>query len=60
MTFDPKKLSVEILWGENPERDEQEPMQYQFDTQAEIRAFCEGVEAGNGWLDYEILYTDEE
>ena len=51
---------IEIMWGENPERDEREPQQYQFETSAEITAFREGIEACDGWLNYEILYTDEE
>ncbi len=55
-----KKLSIEILWGENPERDEREPTLYQYDTQAELRAFREGIESCDGWMNYEILYTDEE
>lgn len=52
-------LSVQILWGESPEPDA-EPMTYTFNTQAELRAFRDGIEAGDGWAGYEVVYTDEE
>lgn len=60
------RLSIEILWGIPPACDQDAPILYQFETQAELTAFRLGIEASaavllaNGWLDYEILYTDEE
>lgn len=54
------KLHIEILWGENPELNETEPCTYEFDTQAELTAFRNGVESAQGWFDYDIIYTDEE
>ena len=51
-------LSVTILWGSTPEPDDT-PVTYEFPTQAEMDAFMAGVEAANGWLDYEIIEGEE-
>jgi len=42
-----KNQTVWILWGLFPEDDE--PENYQFDTEKELRAFIKGVEMGIGW-----------
>jgi len=46
--------SITILWGENPEPDD-EPVTYTFNTKAELAAFCDGIEAADGWLAYEVI-----
>lgn len=51
--------SVSILWGQNPELDEREPQTYSFGTEAELDAFLEGVDAMDGWMDYQIVEEDE-
>jgi hypothetical protein len=42
-----KKYTVWILWGLFPEDDE--PENYHFDTEIELKAFIKGVETGIGW-----------
>lgn len=49
-----QKFTISILWGENPEP-EDEPIGYVFNTQVELDAFMEGVEAAEGWFDYEVI-----
>lgn len=51
-----EKHTVWIMWGhvEKPA-----PHKYEFDTLAELNAFLEGVDQGNGWLDYEQFDTEE-
>ena len=53
------KFSIRILWGSAPEPGD-EPSTYSFGTQAELDAFTEGVEAAEGWLDYQVITDDEE
>lgn len=45
--------SVYILWGETPYENEV-PIQYEFDTPAEVEAFIYGLEQSAGWGDYTI------
>ena len=54
-----KKYSVWILWGEDPQED-QEPLQYEFNTQAELDAFLMGIEEGDGWFGYDYIIGQEE
>ena len=58
VTIPAKPFHITILWGED-ERDQDEQT-YKFRTNAEITAFREGIQASQGWFDYEITYTDEE
>jgi len=46
-----KKFSVHIGWGETPEPG-QESMEYAFETEVELEAFLEGVNAADGWMDF--------
>jgi len=45
--------SITILWGESPEPYD-EPVTYTFNTDAELQAFIDGIEAGDGWMNYEV------
>jgi hypothetical protein len=54
-----KMPNITILWGQCPEP-HQEPITYEYKTQAELDAFCHGVDEMDGWLGYEIIYTEEE
>lgn len=53
-----KRVSITIHWGsrshraENPE---QEPVLYEFATNAGLGAFCSGVYESNGYMEYEAL-----
>jgi len=49
-----KPHKISILWGSVPE-DGQEAVTYEFHTKAEYDAFVEGVEAAEGWLNYEVV-----
>lgn len=46
---------VKILWGSEEARKENEPIEYEFDTELELLAFLHGVDEASGWLDYEII-----
>tara|TARA_R110002072_G_scaffold171496_1_gene325187 strand:- start:323 stop:475 length:153 start_codon:yes stop_codon:yes gene_type:complete len=46
--------TVSILWGEEKEPANKE--HYTFETETELNAFLAGVEAGNGWMAYEVEY----
>ena len=54
-----KEYSVRILWGSSPEPGDK-PVLYEFDTEAELTAFLEGVDESNGWMDYEVVEGREE
>ena len=45
------RFFVSILWGKSVHY---APQLYSFETDIELDAFLEGVEAGNGWLDYDF------
>jgi hypothetical protein len=45
---------VTILWGEAPD-DDDEPVVYEFYTQAELAAFLYGITEASGWGDYQIV-----
>ncbi len=47
-----KQFKTWIFWGSSKEPGDQ-PTEYAFDTQAELNAFFEGVNAAEGWLDWE-------
>lgn len=49
---------VRILWGTAPERGD-EPVTYQFATEAEVNAFLKGVDEANGWMDWHQLDPGE-
>lgn len=53
----PEKHSVWIMWGTT---EKPAPQKYEFDTLIELNAFLEGVDQGNGWLDFEQFDTEEE
>ena len=44
-------IKVKIAWGSD--RDERNITEYRFDTKEEYYAFMRGVDASNGWLDYD-------
>ena len=55
---------ITILWGESPE-DGQEAVTYRFATAAELKAFCLGVDAMDGYFGYEeveegFVYREED
>ena len=50
---------ITILWGQCPEP-HQEPITYKFETQAELNAFMLGVDEMDGWLGYEVIYSEED
>ena len=52
-----EKHSVWIMWGTT---EKPAPQKYEFDTLLELNAFLEGVDQGNGWLDFEQFDTEEE
>jgi len=39
--------------------EEQEPSEYSFNTQAELDAFLTGLDTGCGWMEYEVVSTDQ-
>ncbi len=47
----PKNFKVSILWGRVSEPGD-EAKTYAFETQAELDAFQQGVDAAIGWLEY--------
>lgn len=51
------KHSVWIMWGTT---EKPAPQKYEFATLLELNAFLEGVDQGNGWLDFEQFDTEEE
>ena len=52
--------SVSIRWGSNTIPENERPIcQYVFKTQAELDAYLQGVDDGNGWMDYEIIEDEE-
>ena len=54
------RFFVSILWGNTADTD-YAPELYSFETDVELDAFLEGVEAGCGWLDYQfIMHTKGE
>jgi hypothetical protein len=47
---------LKIKWGESQTREENpRPCEYIFKTEAEQKAFLQGVDESSGWLDYEIV-----
>jgi len=58
MVEDSKPFKAKIRWGSDSS-DDQEPSVYSYATQAELDAFLEGVDAANGWLDYELIEEEE-
>ncbi len=48
------KCSIKILWGDN-DHPEDGPKIYNFDTEAEARAFLKGADEAVGWSSYELL-----
>ena len=54
------RFFVSILWGNIADAD-YAPELYSFETDVELDAFLEGVEAGCGWMDYQfIMHTKGE
>lgn len=49
-----KMHKVSILWGVTPDVGD-EATTYSFVTKGELTAFLEGVEEGNGWMDWELV-----
>jgi hypothetical protein len=54
-----EKFSVRVLWRKHPE-DDQVPSVYEFDTQIELDAFLEGVNAADGRLKATVVEDDED
>lgn len=53
--------TVTIAWGSDSTRQEADTEStYYFDTEKELIAFMEGVEASIGWMDYEVVEEDED
>lgn len=51
-----KPFKVHILWGKHDEHeDDDRPVTYSFNTQAELDAFLYGVEEMDGWSQYEVI-----
>ena len=44
---------ITILWGEMPQPGDQ-PIKYEFRTDAELEAFQDGIDAMDGWMGYEV------
>jgi len=55
-----EKFSVWVLWGEDPQYNQCEPLQYKFNTQAELDAFLLGVEQCDGWWGYDYIKGDSQ
>ena len=51
-----------LNWKEKPKSstDNLNLSEYEFDTEAEVNAFLEGVDAANGWLEYHQIDTQKE
>ena len=54
---DKKKFCVKIRWGTTGTQNEKyknadDGEIYEFDTEAERKAFLQGVDESNGWMDY--------
>lgn len=55
-----KQFFVKIIWGSESWREENPtPCEYSFDTEAELNAFMEGVDAASGYMDYEVVDDSE-
>lgn len=50
---------VTILWGEAPQQQDS-PIEYGFETQAELDAFLYGMAEMDGWGGYEITDSSDE
>jgi|TARA_R100000479_G_C6373638_1_gene198083 hypothetical protein len=50
----PITYNISILWGEAPD-DDDEPITYSFDSEAELNAFKLGISEMDGWQGYEIV-----
>lgn len=57
-----KPFWVEIEWGTEATRADNPDAgcRYEFDTEAELCAFMEGVEAAEGWHDYAVVNAHHE
>lgn len=51
--------TIHIAWGEKPETDDT-PCTYEFNTEAELRAFLRGVDECDGWMNYATFTKLEE
>ena len=49
---------VQIAWGQCPTKDNL--TKHEFETQKELDAFMLGVQAAEGWLDYECLVCEDD
>lgn len=56
---DPLPHKVHILWGSCLELG-QKAITYEYETEAELAAFCQGVEAAEGWLDFKYTQAGYE
>ena len=55
-----EKKTVWVLWGEEPEVAGNEPLKYEFNTQAELDAFLLGISEGDGWFGYDYIERDQQ
>jgi len=46
-----KMIEIIIKWG----TDKEETKTYKFDTEEQAKFFMQGVDEGNGWLEYEVV-----
>jgi|TARA_S200002703_G_scaffold155965_1_gene160769 hypothetical protein len=44
-------IEIVIKWG----TDKEEIKTYKFDTEEQAKFFMQGVDEGNGWLEYEVV-----
>ena len=44
-------IEIVIKWG----TDKEETKTYKFDTEEQAKFFMQGVDEGNGWLEYEVV-----
>jgi hypothetical protein len=51
-----KKYSIRIQWGSvSSHGEDNKPIKYEFDTEAELNAFMMGVDAMDGWMEYFVV-----
>jgi hypothetical protein len=56
-----KKFKTYIIWGSHFEEEHaKNPCEYSFDTKAELDAFLQGVDAANGWMEYQTFDSKKE
>ena len=54
-----QKQSVTILWGQNPKADGREPIEYEFNTEGELKAFLKGIAEADGWEGWDEIEDED-